>query len=116
MENIEIIDLKKNIFLNEKSNNIYFYWIDKKDLQKMTLFDSTLKYFPCNPYNDELDLNEIKIIIIFLKNPKIIYGILKINKIVIEDIKTNYLNLEYLVENKDKKFNSREILKYNQKN
>lgn len=106
MEHIDIIDLKKNIFLNETPNNIYFYWIDKKNLQKITSFNNDLKYLPCNPYNDEFDLDEIKIIIIFLKNPKIIYGILKINKIIIEDIKNNNINIEYLVKNREIKFNN----------
>ena len=103
MEHIDIIDFKKTIFLNETLNNIYFYWIDKKDLHKITLFNNDLKYLPCNPYNDEFDLNEIQTIIIFLKNPKIIYGIIKINKIIIKDIKNNNIDLEYLVNNNENK-------------
>jgi hypothetical protein len=85
------------------NNNIYCYWCDKDELEK--IFSNTnnnyshLSFF-FSSISDKVDeLTNNGIVMIFLKNPKILYGFIKVEYVIIKNLtKNNYLeedNFDY---------------------
>ena len=114
IENFSSKDLK--IFNDENISQTYFYWADRLELQKLLTENKNEnennEYIPCFPY-DEIDFTEIcgKNILIFFKQPKILYGSSNIKSIIInskkaENLKINnselYYNKEKLLANGDR--------------
>lgn len=86
MSVIQKIDYNDKKLYNDKYfNSSYYYWCDIVELKKMISLDEDLKYLPCYPYEP---LNHIDLInknlLIFFKNPRIFYGILKIQSILVK--------------------------------
>ncbi len=88
------------------NDSTYYYWTDKTDLLKLENIKNNHKipngyYLPCICY-DTFDYNSNnmieKNILIFLKNPKILYGLTKINNIILNEIKKKNNLLNYDVE------------------
>ena len=76
-------------------NNIYCYWCNKNELEKICLGVelnySHLSFF-FSSKSDKVDELVNGIILIFLKNPKILYGIIKVESLIIKNlIKNSYL-------------------------
>lgn len=84
--NIKSIE-EQSIHLSDE--NIYYYWCNKYDLEKLESFDNSL-YLPAffkNKNNLNYFYNLInKYILLFFKNPKILYGIIKVKSIIIKNI------------------------------
>ena len=89
---IDIIDSnsikKNNIDFNNK--NIYCLWYDKSELEKILIGSQTNSepYMSCffSSITDKLYELIDSYVIIFLKNPKILYGFVRINSIILKDI------------------------------
>lgn len=102
---IQNINLDK---LNVDFDSSYYYWSDKNDLNKLNLIKENHNidgeyYLPCIPFDTiKYNYNELigKNILIFLKNPKIFYGLSKIELILIDE-KNNLYNfdLDYEINN-----------------
>jgi len=77
-------------------NNIYYYWCDKDELEKISLcVESNYSHLACF-FSSKLDkVDELVnggIIFIFIKNPKILYGIIKVELVIMKTLlKNNYL-------------------------
>lgn len=89
---MEYIDIK---FINNINwNCVYYYWSNKNDFEKLVLLKKNDKeyFLPSIPY-DSVDCNDLigKYILLFLKTPKILYGILKIKNILNKPKKSSYL-------------------------
>lgn len=79
----------------------YYYWVSKSDIQKLSEIKNDECYLPCYPY----DPNEIRLydfdklvgvdVLVFMNKPKIIYGTLRINSVLINE-NTNNKEFEYL--------------------
>ena len=89
---IQIIDsssIKKNN-INFNNKNIYCLWYDKNELEKILIGSQTNTdtYMSCFFSSTTDKLQELigSYIMIFLKNPKILYGFVKINSIILKDI------------------------------
>ena len=84
----------------------YYYWYDKTILDKILKNKNNFNYFPCYSYEniDHTDLID-KYVILFIKKPKILYGIFKINYILIKNIKN-----KIFLDNSDTKNNSEKII------
>ena len=83
-----------NILNKINSDSLYFYWSDKIEINKLITVKNNLNYLPVYPYSfveyDQLIDSDI---LIFFKNPKIIYGSFKIKSIIIKNIKKkNYFD------------------------
>ncbi len=114
IENFSSNDL--NIFNDENIFQTYFYWADKLELQKLLTENENNEYIPCFPY-DEIDFTEIcgKNILIFFKQPKILYGSSNIKSIIINSKKAENLNInnsQLYYELNDKLY-SKLVSKYN---
>ena len=64
----------------------YYYWCNIIELQKLSLLDDDMRFIPCCPY-EHINYNNIigKNVLIFLKNPKIFYGIIKSQSVLIKE-------------------------------
>jgi len=107
---IQIIDsksIKKNN-INFDKKKIYCLWYDKNELEKILIGSQTNSninsYMSCffSSTSDKLQELVGSYVMIFLKNPKILYGFVKINSIILKDIKLkSYLedyDEEYILE------------------
>jgi hypothetical protein len=108
MSIIQKIDFNSNIFNDTFYESAYYYWCDKLELHKLISFGDNFKYIPCYPYENINYTDMIgKNVLIFLKNPKILYGILKIESILIkEEREKNYLDYYKEQNNSDNSYNS----------
>lgn len=97
MVSIENSNLFKEYFNKITKKNIYFYWCDKEELEKIS-FGSRSNYshisFFLSSKNDKIiELVNEGHIFIFLKNPKILYGVVKVESIIMKNLlKNNYLD------------------------
>lgn len=99
---IEIINskaiIKNNInFDFDNNTNIYCLWYDKNELEKILICSQTNydSYLSCFFSSTTDKLHELvgSYVMIFLKNPKILYGFVKINYIILKDISSkSYLD------------------------
>jgi hypothetical protein len=86
----------KSLLTNIDFNLSYYYCCDKNELQKLILVKEDLKYIPCFP-NENINYNDLegKNILIFFKSPKIFYGILNIESVLLKSLKEkNYFESE----------------------
>jgi len=82
-------------------DNIYCYWCEKDELEKISsnveLNCSFLSFFLSSKDDKIIELVNNGYIFIFLKNPKILYGIVKVESVIIKNLlKNNYLEEEDL--------------------
>lgn len=81
--------------INLTSSKVYCYWCDKDELKKIAQFNqNSYSYLSCF-FSSKID-NIVNLvdgyIFIFLKNPKILYGFVKVENIIIPNItEKNYL-------------------------
>ena len=72
------------------NSNIYCYWCDKEELEKITLSsDDNYSHISCflSSKEDKLtDLVNGGYILIFVKTPKILYGVIKIDSVIIKSL------------------------------
>ncbi len=84
----------KSLFSNMNFDKSYYYWCDKLELQKLVSFEDKDKqrFIPCYPYGNDISYVDLigKSLLIFLKNPKIFYGFLTIESILIKKRKEKY--------------------------
>lgn len=102
---------EKNINLNK--SKLYCYWCDKEELEKTSLnIKNNYSHISCffSLSEDKLtDLVNNAYILIFIKNPKILYGIIKVDSIIIKNLpEKNYLEDED-IEYKNKLINNKLI-------
>lgn len=106
MNILKQIDSIDNTFFDSiQFDSTFSYWCSKNELQKLISVDDNLKYLPCVPYED-IDYNELidSNVLIFLKNPKIFYGIVKIKSVLVNKTNKyfstdNYLNINNISNN-----------------
>ena len=74
-----------DIFEDISGNEAYFYWCDKTELQKLFTIREDLEYLPCFPY-ESISYKDLigKKLLMFFKQPKILYGITKIKSVIIQ--------------------------------
>jgi hypothetical protein len=89
---VEITDLKsiKKNNINFNNKNTYCIWYDKTELEKILLgfLTYTHSYLSCFFSSNTDKIHELigSYIMIFLKNPKILYGFAKVHSITLKDI------------------------------
>lgn len=76
--------------INLTNSNIYCYWCDREELEKITLLtDNNYSHISCffSSKEDKLiDLVNGGYILIFIKTPKILYGVIKVDSIIMKSI------------------------------
>lgn len=99
-------ELEKNR-INLNKTNTYCYWCDKEELKKITLNTiDNYSHISCffSLKNDKLTnlVNNEKYVLIFIRTPKILYGIIKVESLIIKSIpEKSYLeddDIEYTKE------------------
>lgn len=89
---VEIIDFEsiKQNNINFNNTNIYCLWYDKNELEKILISSPTKthSYLSCFFSSNTDKLTELidSYVMIFLKNPKILYSFVKIHSIILKDI------------------------------
>lgn len=81
---------------NINLNSLYFYWSDKIEINKLITIKNELNYLPVYPYSSiEYDKLINSDVLIFFKNPKIIYGYFKIKTVILKNKKIkNYFETD----------------------
>jgi hypothetical protein len=100
----------KSYNLNINNNNLYYYWCDKDILEKISLNNNNNKYHISCFFGEKTNFNNLvnKYILLFLKNPKILFGIIKVKSIIIKNIpEKNYLEDD---EDEKEKYNKKSII------
>ena len=119
---IENSDSLKELFNKITENNVYNYWCDKNELEKIFSNKETeysyLSFYFLSKFDKINELVNNGYILIFLKKPKILFGIIKAETVIIKNLlKNNYLEEEDLNYNNEI-MNNRFILidenKYNE--
>lgn len=85
---------ENNIVLT--NSNVYYYWCDKQELEKTSLFyDDNYSHISCFLSSKEDRITNLVndgYILIFIKTPKILYGIVKVDSIIMKSLpEKNYL-------------------------
>lgn len=101
MSILNLIDSTDNTFFDSiQFDSSYSYWCSKNELQKLILSNDNLKYLPCIPY-EEIDYNELigNDVLIFLKTPKIFYGIVRVKSVLVNKTNKYFSTDNYLTIN-----------------
>lgn len=85
--------------INLINSNLYCYWCDKEELEKITLSDDQeylhISCFLSSKEDKLVELVNNGYILIFIKMPKILYGIIKVDSIIMKSLpEQNYLEDE----------------------
>lgn len=84
-----------NLDINFTNSNVYFNWCDKNQLEKISNEIDEYHYIPCffSSKSDKLlELVKDGYIFLFIKNPKVLYGFIKVENVLIKNLpEKNYL-------------------------